>query len=223
MIGWVSLLCWNEHLTGFHWTFLSLHCDIADFGGVLKRKLFWMLNSEHDWCITTSSDIKRVSESLTDSFLIISTLRINVDEVAIFASRLRNQIHFLGIMMLWETNSEEGCLDSSNLLDFLDDILELSILSMSTILTIGHEHNMNFSHMWVLKNELPDILENREEISASNDLECINFLIVLPLLIRREAILDRVVKGYCNQLFKRFLLWFVKPFSELQTGHFKAF
>ena len=143
-----------------------------------------MVYPELDWCITTSSDIKRVSESLTDSFLIISTLGINVDEVAIFASRLRNQVHFLGIVVLGETNCEEGCLDSSNLFDFLDDILELSILSMSTILTIGHEHNVNFSHMWVLKYDFPDILENREEISASNDLECIDFLIVLPLLIR---------------------------------------
>ena len=69
------------------------------------------------------------------------------------------------------------------LFDFLDDILELSILSMSTILTIGHEHNVNFSHMCVLKYDFPDILENREEISATNDSECINFLIILPLLI----------------------------------------
>ena len=215
MIGWVSLLCWNEHLTGFHWTFLSLHCDIADFGGVLIRKLFWMVNSELDWCITTSSNIKRFSESFTDSLLIISSLRINIDEVALFASRLRNQVHFLGIVVLWETNCKERCLDSSNLLDFLDDILELGILNMSTILTICNEHDMNFSDMWVLKYEFLNILEHREEISASNVFEFIDFPIVLPLLIKRKAILDRVVKGYSDQLFKRFLLWLVKPLSEL--------
>ena len=222
MNRWIGLLRWNKHLTGFHWAFLSHHCDVIDFGCVLIRKLFCMLNPELDWCITTSSNIKRVSESLTDSLLIISTLSINVDEVALFASRLRNQVHFLGIMVLWEANCEERCLNSSDLLDFLDDTLELRILYTSTILAIGHKYNMNFCQIWVLKYDIPDMLENREKISASNDSKIIDFLNVLPMLITWKGILDCVVEGYCNQLFKRFLLWFVKPFSELQTSHFKA-
>ena len=126
-----------------------------------------MINPELDWSITTSSDIKRFSEGLTDLFLIISILCINVDEVSFFASRLRNEVHFLSIVVLGETNCEEGCLDSSNLLDFSDDFLELSILRMSTILAIGHKHNMNLSHVWSIGNLLLDKLENGEKISAS--------------------------------------------------------
>ena len=175
MIRWIGLLCWDKHFTGFHciWLFLRLHCDIADLGGVNIRKLFWMLNFELDWCITTSSNIKRFSESLINCLLIISSWGINIDEVALFASRLCNQVHFLGIVVPWETNGKERCLDSSDILDFLDDILELGILNMSTILTICHEHDVNFSDMWVLKYECLNILENREEISASNIFELI--------------------------------------------------
>ena len=77
---------------------------------------------------------------------------------------------------------------------------------MSTILTICHEHDVNFSDMWVLKYECLNILENREEISASNVFELIYFVIVLRLEIKRKAILDCVVKGHCDQLFERFLL-----------------
>ena len=198
MIGLICLLCWNKHFTGFHRAFLSLHCYVADFGRVFIRKLFWMLNPELDWCITTSSNIERVSKSLTDSLLIISTLGINIDEVTLFTSRLRNQVHLLSIMVLWETNCEEWCLDSSNLLYFLNDALELGILCMSTILTISHEHNMNFSQIWVLMYDIPDPPEYREKISASNDSESIDFLIVLPMLITRKAILNRVVKGHCD-------------------------
>ena len=83
--------------------------------------------------------------------------------------------------------------------------MELSILRMSTILAIGHKHNMNLSHVWSIGNLLLDKLENGEKISASKTSEIFDFLIVLPLLIRVKAILNGMVKGNSNQFFKRFL------------------
>ena len=211
----VGLLCRNEHFGCFHRVPLCLYIDVIDFGRVLMSKFIRMRNPELDWGIITSSNIKRISKSLIDFVLVVATTGIHIDEITLLATRVCNLVHFLCIVFSWESNCEEGCLDTSNWLDLLDDIQELRVLRLSTILTISHEHNVDFSHIWVFTYNLTDFLENRQEISTSSALKIIDFLNVFHVGIGRKTTLDCVVKSYCDQLFERLLFGFVILISKL--------
>ena len=211
----VGLLCRNEHFGWFGRFPYCLYSDVIDFGRVLLSKLIRMRNPELDWGIITSGNIKRISKSLIDFVLVVATLGIHVDEISLLATWVCNLVHFLCIVLSWESNCEEGCLDTSYRLNLLDDIQELRVLRSSTILTISHEHNVDFSHIWVFTYNLTDFLKYRQEISASGALKVLDFLYVFHVVIGRKTTFNSMVESYCDQLFERLLFRFVILFSKL--------
>ena len=147
--------------------------------------------------------------------MIALAISLNINEVPLFTSNIRNLVHLESIMIARETNCKKCCFYTYQRLDFLNASQEIRITLVPAVLTIGHKHYEYFIDVWVFFNYFTNLVKNRDKISAPCAFESFYFLPVLSVSGCRKDTLDCVVKCDRDKLLKRVLFLIIKLFAKL--------